>query len=452
MHNPGFQDDYSLVTFSRLRYPLENYEESQLLGLPISLLYYSIMLSPYMIFLAILYTQLRVYPLSSLELSTSFLIISHILFYLLLLVSHRRLYLLTDHAYQSRKYLEARGFDSAYKIRHYILITGIYLFAFLPYFLIILFSNSRFISEQFNSFTYSLTIPLVLLLIFFPGFLFALDFINTSRSFNSHAHSSFTHAGIEIKGDRSRKKFRMFYSLDEISSFVLLRVPNTLDFKKENINPTPPEDFALLYILDTLGNAQICGYYIQGIQLIQDVYSFINNLYPGIKIEILNAEKSADLRSFMLVRGIKNLRYLLEIDFLTPFYYPNTVVPKKIDPSENYSNTFPLSSKNLSTTEFNSFTESLTFKSLRNRYKSNSEILESYCAPITTWVILAVLCVVILFFFDESYFGHIVNMIAFAALSALGLHTPPPKKWYLPGLQSVPSLFVITLVILIVIG
>ena len=455
MHNPGFQDDYSLVTFSRLRYPWEKYDKFQLSRLPISIMRYCVMFFPYILLLIILYIQLRIYPLSSLELSTSLLVISHILFYLLLLVSYRKLYLILDfYGYQSRRYLEARGFDSAYKTRHYVIVIGIFLFVFLPHFLIVLFSNSRFISEQFKSFTYSLTLSLVTLLIFFPSAFFVIDSWNTYRSLNTHAHSYFTHEGIEVNGKINRRKFRMFYSLNEISSFVLLKIPNTLDFRKERIQDIPPEEFALLYILDTLGNTHICGYYIQGSQSILDVYSFLSKQYPNIKIEALNADESSDIKPFFAIKpSKKTLRYLWETAFVTPFYYLNTVVPKEIDPSKNYSDNFPSRSKKLLSTGSNSLTENLTFKCIRSRYKSNGEIAESYFFPIMPWVAIAVLSVFIFFFsFDRSYFGGELNMLAFALQSLLGFYTYPPRKWYLPGLQSVPSLLVITLALLIVIG
>ena len=413
------------------------------------------MFSPFILFLVILYTPLRVYPLSSLELSTSLLVISHILFYLLLLVSYRKLYLILDfYGYESRRHLETRGFDPAYKTRYYVIVIGIFLFVFLPHFLIVLFSNSRFISEQFKSFTYSLTISLVLLLIIFPLSIFLIDFRNTYLNLNTHAHSYFTHKGVEIKGEINRRNFRMFYSLNEISSFVLLKIPNTLDFRKEGIQDIPPEEFALLYILDTLGNAHICGYYIQGSQLILDVYSFLSKQYPNIKIEALNAEESSDIKPFFAIRPpTRTLRHLWQTAFVTPFYYPNTVVPKEIDPSKNYSDDFPSRSKKLLSTESNSLTENLTFKSIRSRYKSNEETAESYFFPIMPWVTIAVLSVLIFFFFfDRSYFGSEFNMLSFALQSILGFYTYPPRKWYLPGLQSVPSLLVITLVFLIVIG
>ena len=454
MHNPGFQDDNSLVTFSRLRYPWEKYDKFQLSRLPISIVRYLVMSSPYILFLVILYTQLRVYPLSSLELSTSLLVISHILLYLLFLVSYRKLHQPMDlDAYQSKRHLEARGFDSTYKTRHYIIISGIFLFVFLPHFLIVLFSNSRFISEQFKSFTYSLTVPLVLLLIIFPMFIFVLASENGYKSLNAHAHSYFTHAGIELKGEINRTKFRMFYSLDEISSFVLLKIPNTLDFRKERIHDIPPEEFAVLYILDTLGNAQICGYYIQGSQSILDVYSFLSKQYPNIKIEALNAKKSTDIKPFLPIRPHKKtLRYLWGAAFLTPLYYLNTVVPKEIDPSKNYSDDFPSRSKKLLSTGSNSLTENLTFQSIRSRYKSNEEIMGSYLFPIVPWYLIAFISVFIFFFSDASYFGGELNMIFFAFQPILGVYSYPPKKWYLPSLQSVPSLLTIVLIPLILIG
>ena len=104
MYNPGFQDDNSLVTFSRLRYPWEKNQRVSLSTVIIlaSILTYSLMFGPIIYFLVVLFKQIRDYPLSSLDLSTSLLLISHILFYLLLIVSHRRIPLFMLYAYESR--------------------------------------------------------------------------------------------------------------------------------------------------------------------------------------------------------------------------------------------------------------------------------------------------------------------------------------------------------------
>ena len=146
--------------------------------------------------------QIRAYSLSSLELSTSLLLLSHILFYLLLVISHRRIPLIMYYVYQSSRYLQARGFNYRYKTRYYIIVFSLLLFIFLPPFLIVLFSDSQFISEQLKNVNNSLALPLTLVLLLFPFIFIAVREFNTSLSFNTHAHSYFTHKGVEIKGER----------------------------------------------------------------------------------------------------------------------------------------------------------------------------------------------------------------------------------------------------------
>ena len=163
MRNSGFQDDNSLVTFSRLRYSWEKINKIPLSTVTVlfSILLYTLMFGPIIFFLVVLFTQIRDYPLSSLDLPTFLLLISHILFYLLLIVSHRRIPLHMLYAYESRRYLKDRGIDSAYKPQYYIIVLSLLLFVFLPYFLILPFPDSQFISEQFKSVNFSLTLPLV---------------------------------------------------------------------------------------------------------------------------------------------------------------------------------------------------------------------------------------------------------------------------------------------------
>ena len=404
-------------------------------------------------FVVVLFTQIRDYPLSSLELSTSLLLISHILFYLLLIVSHRRIPLIMLYAYESRRYLKARGIDSAYKARYYIIILSLLLFVFLPYFLILPFPDSQFISEQFKSVNFSLIGPLVVTLFSFPICSALLNQANTSSSFKTHMHSYFTLDKVEAKGKRNRRKFRMSYSLDEISSFVLLKIPETLDFEKEKIRPQPPDDIALLYLLDTLGNAQICSYYIQGSQLIQDVHSFLSKQYPGIKLETLIPKDSSDLASFFPLGKSKNLRYLFGTSFVPLFFYPYMVIPRGIDPSKNLSDSPSFRFEQLSSNESNSLTGNLTFESFRSRYHTELQIAESYCYRAFPWILVAIICGLVLSFSGYSYFGDDEEpAYFFMVLALLSLYIGPPRKWYLPSLQSAPSLLAIALIILILIA
>ena len=458
MHNPGFQDDYSLVTFSRLRYPQENYNKLELSMLLIFIPTYLALFVPYFYFLVILYIQIRAYPLSSLELSTSLLLLSHILFYLLLLVSHRTIPLFMIQVYQSGRYLQTRGFDYAYKAKYYIIIFSLLLFIFLPYFLIVLFSDSQFISEQFKNVHNSLTLPLVATLTGFPITSLILNYAHTSRSFNTHAHSYFTHKGVEIKGKRTRMEFRMFYSLAEISSFVLLYIPNTLDFEKEDLLSIPPEDFALLYILDKLGNVHICSYYIQGSQLIQDVYSFLSKQYSDIEIEILIPEDSSDLNPFFLFedrsnrKTRKNLRFLLETAFVPYFFYPYMVIPGERDTSKYLPDPSPFRNRQLPPTDSKILTESLTFKSIRERYNSEQDIGFDYIFVILLSVITMIPCGVVLGFSSSRFFGE-NRFIGIMLISFLLLfYICPAKKWNHLGLQSVPNSLLIVLTVLTVIG
>ena len=456
MHNPGFQDDHSLATFSRLRYPQEEYDKLELFELLTFILAYFILFIPYIVFLVVLYTQIRTYPLSSLEFSTSLLLLSHILFYLLLLVSHRTIPLIMYYVYQSGRYLQTRGFDYEYKAGYYIIICSLLLFIFLPYFLIVLFSDFQFISEQFKSVHHSLTLPLVVTLLTFPMISLILNYAHTSRSFKTHAHTYFTHKGVEIKGKRARMKFRMFYSLAEISSFALLKIPSTLDFEKEDLLSIPPEDFAILYILDKLGNAHICSYYIQGNQLIQDVYSFLSKQYSDIEIEILIPEDSSDLNPFFLIedrknrKTRKNLKFLLETAFVTYFFYPYMVIPGEMEPSKYLPDPSPLRIKQLPPTDSKILTENLTFKSIRERYNSEQEIMFDYTFPILLSVIIVIPCGLVLafsgsqFFGEDSYLG--IIMISFI----LSFYICPPKKWNHFGLQSAPNSLLIALTVLTV--
>ena len=452
MNNPGFQEDNSLVTFSRLRYSWEKKQRISFSTVIASILFYTLMFGPMIYFLVVLFNQIRDYPLSSLELSTSLLLISHILFYLLLIVSHRRIPLIMVYAYESRRYLKARGIDSAYKARYYIIILSLLLFVFLPYFLVLPFPDSQFLSEQFKSVNFSLITPLLVTLFLFPLCSPIQNYLNTFQSFKTHMNSYFTPDKVEVNGKRNRRKFRMSYSLDEISSFVLLKIPITLDFEKEKIRPPPPEDIALLYLLDTLGNAHICSYYIQGSQLIQDVHSFLSKQYPDIKTEILIAEDSSDLESFFPLGETKNFTYLFGTSFVSPFFYPYMVIPRGIDPSKNLSDSPSFRFEQLSSDGSNSLTENLTFESLRSRYHTDLQIAQNYFLPAVPWMLVAILFSFILPISGYSYFGDEESVYFFLVLALLSIYIGPPRKWYLPGLQSAPSLLTIALIILILIA
>ena len=266
-------------------------------------------------------------------------------------------------------------------------------------------------------------------------------------------NSYFTPDRVEVKGKRNRRKFRMSYSLDVISSFVLLKIPETLDFEKEKIRPQPPEDIALLYLLDTLGNAQICSYYIQGSQLIQDVHSLLNKQYPGIKLETLIPKDSSDLASFFPLGESKNLRYLFGTSFVPLFFYPYMVIPRGIDPSKSLSDSPSFRFEQLSSNEYNSLTENLTFESLRSRYHTELQIAESYVFSAVPWILVASIGGLVLSAFRFSYFGDDEeSAYFFMVLALLSMYIGPPRKWYLPSLQSAPSLLTIALILLILIA
>ena len=129
------------------------------------------------------------------------------------------------------------------------------------------------------------------------------------------------------------------------------------------------------------------------------------------------------------------------------------VIPRGIGSSKNLSDSPSFRFEQLSSNESNSLTENLTFESLSRRYHTELQISESYFFPAVPWILVAIICGTIPSFFGFSYFGDDeASAYFFMALALLSMYIGPPRKWYLPSLQSTPSLLTIALIILILIA
>ena len=483
MHTRGLKND-SLVTFSRYRDPIAreqfdnlssppgllqslSFEMKQtnkiLFFLKMSLILFFLSL-PYLLFLVALYlaVPLILSNLNPLDIYTILLLIYTGTSLAVFVFSLPKLHILIK-VIESRNYLNSRNIDFRYTTLYYVVILAILFLVSLPNFLVIIFFNSSFISDNFINITVWWYGFLFLTLLLSMFFLILPDVMG--KSFGNHMHTYFTDKGLSILGQWRGQNYQMNFLKNDISSFVFVLVPYLELLAYHGTKPVP-EELSILYVRDQSGSLHLCSYFIQGRQLVQDVHARLTKHYPEVKIEpvegninFLGNPPDNFLSFFASNRSFDALK--------TPFLYPRFIKPiKKHKPS--LSNTpLPSAPDNSIRVENNtntSFETSSITKFLSSGYSSaeNTTFFSiGYVVVFTSIVIVLSACVmffwailqganILLYLSKDSDSGFFIAtmILPLTALAVTNSFVSMPKKWYRPGLIYICPLLIILFTIL----
>ena len=485
MHTRGLKND-SLVTFSRYREPIAREQFDNLSSPPgllqslslemkqrnkilffleISSTLFSLSF-PYLLLLVALSlaVPLILSNLNPLDIYTILLLIYTGTFLAVFALSLPKLHILIQ-VIESRLYLKSRNIDFRHTKRYYVLILAIFFFVSLPNFLVIIFFNSSFISDDFIKITVW-WYGFLLLTFFSPGFYALPNLID--KSFGNHMHTYFTDKGLSILGQWRGQNYQMNFLKNDISSFVFVLIPYLELLTHHGTKPAflvpeepVPDGLSILYVRDQSGGLHLCSYFIQGRQLVQDVDACLAKHYPEVKIETV--EDNAKFLSFIpndfLSFFASNKRFTT---LKTPFLYPRFIKPiQKHNPP--LSNTplpsAPDKSIKVENNENTSFQTSSISNFLSFGYPSaGSKTLFSvgYVAVLTSIVIVLSTCAI---FFGailqgtdislsslidwDPWFFMATMILPLIALGITNCFVSMPKKWYRPGLIHVCLLLII---------
>ena len=485
MHTRGLKDD-SLVTFSRHRDPAAREQFDNLTSPPgllqslsfemkhtnkilfffkLSFIFFCLSV-PYLYFLLVLSLTVPVIlsNLNPLDIYSILLIIYTRTLLIVLALSFQKAYIFIQ-VIESRIYLKSRNINFRYTKRYYALILAIIFLVSLPYFLVEIFINSSFISDEFINITTSWYLILLLAMLFFLGFI-ALPYL-INKSFGIHMHTHFTDKGIKIHGQSRGQNYQMNFLTNDISSFVLITVPYSELLAYYKTRPaflvpkkTLPEDISILYLRDQQGTIHLCSYFIQGKQLIQNVQALLIKHYPEVKIEIVKDKEIKDLHGF----PYKSLSFFMNnktFDALkTIFYYPRFIRPLQKDTNPLSNAPLPSASEESIKVENNENT-SLKNPSISrflsdDKLSADNQLLFSMTISMLITFVAWIFCMSFILFWMQfrGLSEDVTNLFSpsfhlpLVAILGVGTIISMPKKWYHPGLASVCYLVVILITLL----
>ena len=375
-----------------------------------------------------------------------FLIYCSIVMIFFMLSYHKLLVLLRIS--ESTKYIQKQEFSYRYKFRYIFWVLLALFIVGLPVLLVLTIPDSSFISETSKMIVTHFLFYMSASLSFFLLFNFGFEVLGSWYNYNTRMITSFESTNINIKGNILGEKYNMHFTIQDVEAFILLKLRNITLL--QNVPGLPrskyeSEEFRILYLIDSFGYPHLCTYYIQGGTAVQQLLSFLAKQYPGKTIEILGDGDFRDVGYRDAERALKAYSVFLSgasfmpFGIRTPFFFPSFISLKEKKSNVEIPD---FSDKRVPVVKMSGVageTGSAFISSFKKLGKS--EISYRFKIILTTLICASVALVAV--FLSPSV------VLAFAfVMTCFTPFLPPGKRWYRPGVNFLPTLSVLLLIIL----
>ena len=365
---------------------------------------------------------------------------------LFILNYHKLLYFVR--ARESKKYIERQGLDYAYKSYYFSLILAFLSVSGLPFLFILALSDTSFVSQTSIDMITQFLLLISVSLFFFIVFDYGLELLRVWRNFSTCMHTSFGSTSISVKGKIHGEKYSMIHSISEVHSFVLLKTQNPLLLLRPdtNLSKREFEGVTLLYLINKFGYANLSTYYVQGDDAVQELLALLTKQYPDVHIRLIgfaddNEDNEIEIDKVLHeYRSVANKTVSFEAyeGIRTPFFFPRFISHK-----ENKTKSLPDSNgKEVPHVAISGMINEINDAdtSFPPIFKKENNYILSYFLRmlISTFVCFSFMLITLLFCPPV--------ITAFSLLmTCFTPFLPPGKRWYHPGINSLPACLIILL-------
>ena len=358
---------------------------------------------------------------------------------------HKLLHLIR--ANESRKYIERQGVDYTYNLRYFSLIIAFFSIVTLPILFVLIFSDSLFVSEISIDIVTEFFFFIALSLIFFCSFNTAAEWIGAWENFSTSMSTSFGYEDINVKGSILGEKYNMVFSIKDIDFFAILKIQDPAWLSGTDMFLPRTRDFegvTQLYIINKYGFANLCSYYIQGEEAAQELLAFLTKQYPGIDVRPIgfdNKQETEDVLS-KYRPDWPNASFDPFYGIRTPFFFPRFVNLKKDRSNNLLPDSSPEEVSNVAITGIVNRTnnDDMPSSSILKKASNHNNL---YLLKGVIAISVCFLLMVVTIFFCPL----IVTSFSFL-MACFSPFLPPGKRWYRPGVNSIPAFLILLLLIL----